>query len=362
MAALLVVSLPPLAYHFRPRSAWDRATPLTSNPVWARGVYDYAWLSPHELVYLKREPGRKTSRALLVDIRTGKQSVVAPALDFSALVSPDGRWLLWDKADRLTNGDWQKRSYHLTALRRPAGQERRIPWQGPAGFQRTNGRARDLVWLPSGKGWVEICWPASQKRAQHPGEADTARMVEYHRDGTPAHVSRLPPPFGSEIEWLLGVTAEGQVLAATDGWAGGLKDGEGSDLLRIERGAAGSAAVRVCHVPMPSGDGWWVRDAELSPDRTHVAWLYKREPRSLVTALLARLHRKYDAATQEYRLRVTDTRGRLVRDLGGQRRVLYNNDLSGWGGVRWMPDGKRLSIHSWNADGGKSTFWTLPAL
>ncbi len=356
----LVAGISLLAYHSRPRSAWDRATPLTSNPVWARGVYDYTWLSPHELICLKFESGFKTPRALLVDIRTGKQSVVAPALDLSARISPDGRWLLWERARRSSLGgiDWQKRSYHLTPVRPGALRSRFVLWQGPANFRQTQKRARDFAWLPDSRGWVEVCWPASDIRKRD----DSARLVEYRLSGARARVWQVPAPLGACIEWVLGVTPAGEIVAATIAYEGELGNGSGSDLLLMQRSAAKTATVRVCHVGAPPGDGWRINDAELSPDRTRIAWLYERERESTATALLARLRRKYDGATQEYRLRVTDTRGRLVRDLGGQRRVLYNNDLSGWGDVRWLPDGKSLSVRSWNADASEGTFWTLPAL
>ena len=361
---LMAVSLSLPAYHFRPRSAWDRATP---RPI-PRGVrmgFDYLWLSEREALCLVWSRGGAV-RAVRRDMRTWKETGVVAFFRFpaGAFLSPDAAWLLWDEgARKTTDGSiYQRRAYRLTPLL-PGRPPRRVAWRGPAGFRRTNGRSRDIAWLRDGKGWVEICWPPLKNNVPQSSDGSVAHLVEYRRDSgdAPARNWPLPPPAG-DIERVLGVTPDGRVLAATDRYYdGGLRKAIGPQLLALDYGAKRPATLRAFPVPLPPGEGWYIVDATLSPDGRRVAWLYSRKVHWLPDELFARLGGRDYEGVQQSRLIVTDTRGGSRQELG-QRDIKLRSgkDMSGWFAPRWKTDNKRLSLMAWDEFTDTATLWTLP--
>jgi hypothetical protein len=340
LLAVLVALVIAVTLRNADRSLRDRSTTIGSVRNWLppnfSPVHDpmYEWLSDHQAVTWQMTP-KGTFRAVVADVRTG---TTKPLPDFDSpdaaevepsyiKLCPDGRRLLW-QGGQGTNRTW------LAGRVDKAGPLTRYPLAKKYIGLPQGVFPEHWAWMPDCRGWVHFPLDYNGR---------TSKLVMYLETGHDRRISKrevLIKGLGVDVYWprIIGLTGDGRLVVhyLADGllsqmayFTAKLKlDGVQFRRFAILKPAHGS--VHALAISRKANRLAWLIASERDPPRFarlihNLVPSFKADRREVVELWISRLD------------------GSNARRIGYQPiNVLKDDEYPS--GLRWMPDGKRVSF------------------
>jgi len=317
---------------------------------------NYAWVSDHEFIMHASYPERSLLR---VDTRTGARTAMAglqkcigKERDYGTFaLSPDGTRTLWKSGEvalEILSSPLDGSSLTKRSLK-PG-----VFWVD----------ASDFVWMPDSRQWVQLLAGTGRLYAVVEG-LDSPGIIRQNAIGIPKGTAN---GFDLIPTHLLGCTQTGRILATPAWYDGVLGQNPQRQINFFEFSVdGGPAQLREYTIGLPKAGKFYESDialahneeVEMSPQGDRLAWIvHVMEEEPPLQKWLARwipLFKKEPHPRIELRtskLDGSDVRALGYLDFDPEKPPYANTNPSG---LRWLPDGQRLSFIYEDA------MWTISA-
>jgi len=302
----------------------------------------YSWRDDHTLLFLRRAPDKTVFHLVLVDARTGRETLPqafnnknSPLMEGgrmkmtfpgspggsmqymppTAAMSPNGKWLLWSSLPfPVPSG---RKQWIASTLN---GQQQTWPLDSDPGSS-VGFVPTDALWMPDSKHWVELVRRYKDRAYSFPlaHEYELGKSVPVRTVLVSGLADGLP----------VGVRQDGIVVMHTSARNTGRPIQQLT--LSLVGLKAATATVQILNVSIPVSSS--VSDVTLSPKGDRLAWIVNKD------RIPTGLHTLY----------VADADGGHARAVGSAAGVRLGNRFSWPRGLRWLPDGKHVSFVYKNA-------------